>query len=272
MIREFRNRVHYFLSDSKFSEILHGSAWALPAQVVAILLGLLTTAIITRFYGVEMVGILAIVQAFMLFATIFTVMGTNVSILRMLPEHIAKYSISSGFNVYRKTLLLVTSISVLVGFLLFLVTDIIAINIFGKSYLYFYFSLATFFIVVKSIMDLNIQAVRGLRMIRTFAFFQVLPSLALLLSLITISIVHGGANSPVYAQMAAWCITAISSTWVLFRVFRLRMGVKDCVENCVEVVSTKDILKVSMPMFITCLLYTSPSPRDKRQSRMPSSA
>ena len=25
-------------------------------------------------------------------------------------------------------------------------------------------------------------------------------------------------------------------------------------------------------MFIHCLLYTSPSPRDKRQSRMPSSA
>ena len=25
-------------------------------------------------------------------------------------------------------------------------------------------------------------------------------------------------------------------------------------------------------IFITCLLYTSPSPRDKRQSRMPSSA
>ena len=27
-----------------------------------------------------------------------------------------------------------------------------------------------------------------------------------------------------------------------------------------------------MNCFITCLLYTSPSPRDKRQSRMPSSA
>ena len=25
-------------------------------------------------------------------------------------------------------------------------------------------------------------------------------------------------------------------------------------------------------VFVTCLLYTSPSPRDKRQSRMPSSA
>ena len=28
----------------------------------------------------------------------------------------------------------------------------------------------------------------------------------------------------------------------------------------------------SFAMFLICLLYTSPSPRDKRQSRMPSSA
>ena len=28
----------------------------------------------------------------------------------------------------------------------------------------------------------------------------------------------------------------------------------------------------SMPLYHICLLYTSPSPRDKRQSRMPSSA
>ena len=27
-----------------------------------------------------------------------------------------------------------------------------------------------------------------------------------------------------------------------------------------------------MPLYVSCLLYTSPSPRDKRQSRMPSSA
>ena len=30
--------------------------------------------------------------------------------------------------------------------------------------------------------------------------------------------------------------------------------------------------EMPIPTSITCLLYTSPSPRDKRQSRMPSSA
>ena len=32
------------------------------------------------------------------------------------------------------------------------------------------------------------------------------------------------------------------------------------------------IFEMIFPLFIVCLLYTSPSPRDKRQYRMPSSA
>ena len=30
--------------------------------------------------------------------------------------------------------------------------------------------------------------------------------------------------------------------------------------------------KIDMPLFLSCLLYTSPSPRDAHESRMPSSA
>ena len=34
----------------------------------------------------------------------------------------------------------------------------------------------------------------------------------------------------------------------------------------------KNKLDIDTPDYLICLLYTSPSPRDKRQSRMPSSA
>ena len=54
----------------------------------------------------------------------------------------------------------------------------------------------------------------------------------------------------------------------------LRMNQAVCFNNAVlrvfnTVIGTIFIL---ISLWITCLLYTSPSPRDKRQSRMPSSA
>ena len=39
-----------------------------------------------------------------------------------------------------------------------------------------------------------------------------------------------------------------------------------------EIFSDAEELLIKSEMDIPCLLYTSPSPRDKRQSRMPSSA
>ena len=52
-------------------------------------------------------------------------------------------------------------------------------------------------------------------------------------------------------------------------------GISDKVDNCPEIFNPEqldfDDDKVG-DLCDTCLLYTSPSPRDKRQSRMPSSA
>ena len=47
-----------------------------------------------------------------------------------------------------------------------------------------------------------------------------------------------------------------------------------CIERRGEVIDyvTKKYGEDKVAQIITCLLYTSPSPRDKRQSRMPSSA
>ena len=39
-----------------------------------------------------------------------------------------------------------------------------------------------------------------------------------------------------------------------------------------EMRGVRMLLEITKPDLILCLLYTSPSPRDKRQSRMPSSA
>jgi len=107
MISFIKRKIHNLISDKKFSEILRGSVWALGAKVLAALLGMVTYIIIARWYGADVLGIVAVLQSFLMLATIFIVLGTNTSILRLIPEHLAKYSPSSAFRVYRKTQYLV---------------------------------------------------------------------------------------------------------------------------------------------------------------------
>ena len=97
MVGLVRKKSHNLVSDEKFSEILRGSVWALGAKVLAALLGMVSYIIIARWYGAEVLGIVAVLQSFLMLATIFTVLGTNTSILRLIPEHLTKYSPSSAF-------------------------------------------------------------------------------------------------------------------------------------------------------------------------------
>jgi len=103
MFKILRQKHINLTSDTRFSEILTGSAWSFAAQVMAAVLGMINSIIVAQFYGADILGVVAILNSFLMLTTIFTVPGTNTSILRLIPEHIAKYSLSSAFRVYRKT-------------------------------------------------------------------------------------------------------------------------------------------------------------------------
>ena len=61
------------------------------------------------------------------------------------------------------------------------------------------------------------------------------------------------------------CVSCLELIWMYAHPFI--WSAKECYNSCVE------LIWLHMHPFIwSCLLYTSPSPRDKRQSRMPSSA
>ena len=186
MIQFIKKKYHNLVSDTRFSEILTGSVWALSARVIATAMGLAFSVIVARLYGAEVVGIVAVINSFLMLATIFTVLGTPTSILRLIPEHLAKYSPTSAFKVYRKTQYMVIGISVITAALFFFGANLIADKVFSKPHLSYYFALASIFIVFKSIMMLNTQAVRGLRLIKLFALMQLLPQAFNLLFLISV--------------------------------------------------------------------------------------
>ncbi len=247
MLKKLKQKFNNLTSDRSFSEILTGSAFALVAQVVSAVLALVISLLVARAYGAEATGILAIVQSFMLMVSIFAILGTNVSILRLIPEHIAKYSVSSAFMVYRKTQYLVALVALIIGGLFFCGADLIALKVFSKHYLSFYIVITALCVLFRALMDLNTQAIRGLRLIRIFAVMQVLPHFLMLVILVVAMLFSRANGDPVYAQLAAWGLTAVIGVGVMDRSFRQHMKVDDRVEN----LPLRQLLSISMPMLMT---------------------
>ncbi len=250
MINLINRKIHDFVSDKQFNVILSGSAWALSARIIATAMGMATSIITARFYGAEVMGLVAVLNSFLTLVTIFTVLGTGTSILRLIPEHIAKYSPASAFHVYRKTQYFVSAFSLLTGVLVFLASGFISGTIFSKPHMKFYFALASAFIIFKSLILLNTQALRGIRMIKVFAFFLFLPSLARLSILLALTVFYLYRDNPIYAMFGSTAITAIAGVWYMHRSFVKMTKPSDTVQG----ISIKSILAISLPMLMSATM------------------
>jgi len=195
-------------------------------------------------------GIVAVLNSFLLLATIFTVLGTNTSILRLIPEHLVKFSPSSAFRLYRKTQYMVIGISLITGALFFFGSRSIAARIFSKPHLAFYFSMAAVFIVFKSLMLLNTQAVRGLKLIKVFAFMQSLPQGANLVLLLLLGVLFVDKDIPIYALLGSFAVTGITGWAIMEYSFKQRMQTNDLIQT----MPARDILSLSLPMLMTATM------------------
>jgi O-antigen/teichoic acid export membrane protein len=242
-----RSRIGSLFADRSFGEILSGSIYAVSGRGLAAGLGLLSSLIVARLYGAEVMGVLALIDSLLLMTVVVTGLGTTTSILRLIPEHTSKYSPTSAFRVYRKTEYLVTVTSAIAAGALFLASDALAARLFGRPDLAFLFALAAPFVVVKALVALNTHAVRGLVLIRTFGLMQALPVGGTLLVLAVATLAFDNRNIPVYAYLAGPAITAVASMWIVERTFRRRMGPTDVVHPT----AIRSIVAVSVPMLMS---------------------
>jgi len=239
------------ISDKKFSEILTGSIWALGAQVGVTIVAMFTSIIVARFYGAEIMGIVAMINSFMSLAVVFAIMGTDISILRLIPEHTAKYSATSAFHIYQKVQYFVAAMGLLFGALLFLSSGIIANQVFSKPHLSFFIALSSALLIFPAMAALNTQAARGLRLIRMFAFLQLLPAVSKFLILIVITLFFFNPYNPVYAIFASSVLTAILGALIVRMEFEKRIQPTDPVHH----LPMKGILSISLPMLMTATIH-----------------
>lgn len=250
MIDRIKRRWDSLVSDKKFSEILTGSVWALVARIAATGFGLFTSIIVARYYGAAMVGVVEVINSFLMLATLFTVLGTNTSLLRLIPEHLVKHSPTSAFKVYRKTQFMVIAVSVCTGTLFFFSAEMIAETVFSKPHLSPYFALASVFVVFKSLEQLNSQAVRGLRLIKTFALMQVLPLALNFVILLVLGLLLSIQAAPVYALFGGVAITGLVGWFVMESAFGKKMQPADPV----HAMAVREILSLSLPMLMTATM------------------
>jgi O-antigen/teichoic acid export membrane protein len=251
LFQKLKIKYNDFLRDKHFGEIFSGSVLVFGAKIIATFIGLVTSVIVARYYGAEVVGVLALVNSFFAVVTVFTLMGTNTSILRLIPEYTVKYSYASAYKLYKKTRLVVILLSVILGIGLFFLSDWIAGFVFDRPDLGFLFMIASGVLVFKTLQNFSMQGIRAVQRIKAFALIQLITPIVYLILLIIFTFAYYNKYVPVYLQFINAIILALVSLWIITKTFKSKADSKEAI----EIPSFKEILSISFPMFLTASIF-----------------
>lgn len=246
-IDQLKTKYYRLVSDKHFGEILTGSAKVFLTRIIATLIGLGTSVIVARFYGAEIIGVIAIINSFFSIILIFTLLGTNTSILKLIPEYSIKYSPLAAYHLYRKTRILVFSLSLLVSIAIFLLSDFISGSIFGNKDISFLFKIGALAIIFNAFQSLNMSGIRAFGKISEFAAIQLVGPItyAGLLSITTFFFYN--KYNPIYIQyFIAFFVSTIS-----FYIIKITFKEKISTSDKYQTIHYRDILKISLPMLLT---------------------
>ena len=250
MFKKLQNKYIKLTSEKNFAEIISGSSLSFLSKIINLVIGLLFSILITRWYGAEAMGIYSLVTVFMMFAGLISLLGLNTSIVRMIPEYIAKFSIVAAQKISYKFYKIVFFLSLLTAVIAYFSADLIAIYIFKKEFMSFLFTLAALFIVPQALMSLNTQIIRSLKEIKILTVLEVTTSILKVLTLIILHSFISDKYTSVYALFISNFIMAIISAYIVHELFSARIK-NVTIQNYYSNLKVKSIFSTSLPMFLT---------------------
>jgi|SaaInlLV_10m_DNA_2_1039722.scaffolds.fasta_scaffold00838_12 O-antigen/teichoic acid export membrane protein len=235
-------------SDKSFKDLFKSSSIVMIAKVFGVILGFITNIIIARNYGADTVGMVALVNSFITIVSLFVLFGTNTSILKLIPQYQVKYSISSSYYLFKKSLILVFGLGVLISILLWFTSPIIAENIFKNSDLVPYFMAASLFIFFISAKEFNLSALRGLHDIKIFSILNLLPSVLTLVAISITTFYFYDKSTPIYIYILVPASMFFVTLYFVSKKFKEKLPLIK--EENINKIKFNEILLISSPMFL----------------------
>ena len=245
-------------SDIHLTELLKGSAINIIFKVLSVAAQYLLILVIARYYEASGVGIFSIVWTVLQVVTVFSKLGFDTAIVKLIATYFSTGKEHLIPKLYRRIAFLIVVAAVFYSGLL-------ALNSVWLSNMYFesmgnskYILIICLAVLPLSLQYVNADAFKALKQFTLYSAFQ--NGSIFFLSLIFIVLIHQfypGIDAVVYGLVSAVFVLFISSSFIIRKVF------SKLIKNYSEIVSelkfkiggSKSLLKMSLPMMLSNSLF-----------------
>ncbi|CAA6819172.1 MAG: Unknown protein [uncultured Sulfurovum sp.] len=226
------------------NDLLKGSFFIFVFKVFGALFLFLLHIIISQYYGAEVLGIFNLILALLMIATIFSIVGLDLYMVRMIPSFQNESDKISSF--IKKTFKILLLSSIFVSLLFYTFSTQINEYIFKSFDAHNYIMGFIYMIIPFSFFLLSIEVFRAFHEVRMYSFFKSLSLNMVLLFLLSLSIYFNFNFSPIYLMYGAILLISLLLSMVFFKFLKaqnINLRSKEKYKN--------KIIKYSYPMFFT---------------------
>ena len=233
-----------------FKSILKDSFFIFLARIFNMAVGFFIVAVISNYYSLQELGAVTFFTTFFVFAATFSLMGFEISILKLIPQvKIENNTKSAYIQIYKiAKLLLISSLFIMV--LLYISSDFIVSKL-NIDHLMNVFLLSLPFLLFKTYEVFFRESIRGLENIKQYSFVTILPNTIFLFLLLLFLTLPQVANTAVYLFFASILFTAVYSGFFIYK--NIKKYFHDTSQELFNI-NFKSSLLLSLPMLFTGLL------------------
>ena len=260
-INKTQERIKKNFEDKDFLELFNKGGIAMLYRIGGQLLGFLLTFVIAYFFGANGLGDYVLAIIVLKIFTLISKLGLDTASIRYIAEYSSENSLSSILDFRKKSIFLITTVSIICSLVMYLGANIIAEFIKANPQ---HIEITSFFILPMSLFVFHYQNMRGLKEIAGYSFFfwmsQALFSLIAILALTTFT---KDPAVPLYAYLISLIVISIFSVISFTYFLNKRKRIKELFTDDKRSESVKNILIVSLPLMLAQAVHFIMSWTDK---------
>ena len=225
-------------------DILKGSLIIFLFKVVGAISLFLTNILISRYYGLETLGIFTLIFMLMMIATTISRIGLDIFVVRVIPSLENKNREISLF--LKEVFKIITIGSIIVSIFIFISSDIINKELFQSIDASNYIMGLVLIILPFTFFNIMPEIFRGFHDIKIYSFFRNLSQNLTMTILLGIAVLSGLKYSPIYTLYITITIITIAMGVVLYKFLKERN-----IDITIDGKYSDKILIHSYPMFLT---------------------
>lgn len=249
----FSKKISAFLNDirgnSEKIDFYIQSLWSLFSKVTIAVTAIATNYIVSKTYGAEAVGYLAIFNSIVTFSSIFSTFGLNVFVLKLIPAAQEDHPDVSIKSTIDKCLYSVASFGLLITLLLITFSSFLGQLVFEREDLEFIIILSSLAIIPNAIFEVLQAAFRSIRKLESLVNVQFWISILKISLLLFASFLIEAFYAPLYIILLSILITSLLS----YRKIKLALRKVDEEQTKYNLSLFKFsyLFKSSLPMLLT---------------------